>query len=304
MNTHLELFAKKLSENTQTSILTEFEDFEYMLSFGYFWEKENTLSYYQTHSHSARILHPLFLEENSQSDVCSIRYEVGTELGVAWLLAYALCNALRKSDTKSIKPDSLALSFFALLDEVDIGFLASESNLSEEELLGIGEWFINNQKQGYRFAYTLGYELSNHHQSAEILKILSALAHIFCLYAVQFAFIMPQLAHPIIPNQHTPLNSQSLPSLCDELPESNGNFIYLRESKNIDSSHLLSLEAPTLFAPSLNLQDSQIITLCFEDQELKACYKLCPNLKGTIALLYLPKSHTLGYPYKKVEVRV
>ena len=95
--------------------------------------------------------------------------------------------------------------------------------------------------------------------------------------------------------------------LCDELPESNGNFIYILPREFSQAGALPSLMLPALFAPALGLQNEQELTLCFEQTSLKARAQRHPSLKGTIALL-TPNpesglgSESLGYPYKKVEV--
>lgn len=289
-------FALALSNATQKPILNDFSPFQSLLSFGVFWQDSEVGAEAQANMQASELkgratfaLHPLFLPElESLRDSYALRYEVGTELGVAWLLAHALCHPLTTQD-------SILHDFSTLLDELDVGYLASESNLSEEELESLSKWFM--ARKSTPLAIVLGSELALHRESKEICKLLALLSLTLQAHKVEHSFILPELDERVLPSHAA---EPSLPLPCHELPESNGNFIYIIESTQADSTP--SLRAPALFAPSLRLQDSELITLSFESQHIKARYAPCPSLKGTIALLALPQARALGYPYKKVEV--
>lgn len=279
----MKAFAEMLSNISNKPIQTTFTNHKTLLSFGYLWEKIDTDSNFF-------ILHPLPLRQKSEQITHFARYEVGTEFGVAWLLAHTLLSTFSTNKLDS----SLTSQLNNMLDNLDVGFLSSESNLAEEELEKL-KTFLNPSS----FALVLDAELAQHPNAKDI-------AHIFGLLSklTDIQIIMPELTDSIQPSQS--LEAQL--SLCEQLPESNGNFIYImpeRSCANIDlplDSPLL--KAPPLFAPALKLQDKRQVTLCFDLERITTQCQYDSSLKGTIALLYLPNvsSLNLGYPYKKVEV--
>ena len=276
----MKAFAGILSNISNKPIQTNSTSHKTLLSFGYLWEKIDTDS-------KLFILHPLPLLENNEQITHFARYEVGTEFGVAWLLAHTLLSAFQPNGIDS----PLTSKLNDMLDKLDVGFLSSESNLAEEELEKL-KIFLNPSS----FALVLGSELARHPNAKDIAHILGLLSKL-----TNIEIIMPELIDSISPSQSVEANL----SPCEQLPESNGNFIYIMPKcdyvSTIDSP---LLKAPPLFAPAFKLQDKTSITLGFESQQILTQCQYDSSLKGTIALLYLPDvSHiNLGYPYKKVEV--
>ncbi|CAM3364652.1 hypothetical protein [Helicobacter labetoulli] len=291
----MKAFAQTLSNISNKPIQTTLTQHATLLSFGYLWEKIHIDSKLFS---QLFILHPLPLLDGLENDkqiAHFARYEVGTEFGVAWLLAHTLSSTFQANTA-----DSNIAQLDKLLNDLDVGFLASESNLAEEELDKL-KTFINPSS----FALVLGAELAQHPNAKDIAHILGLLSKI-----TNIEIIMPELADSIKPNQ----SLQAELSVCEQLPESNGNFIYIMPKRSVADIALDSpinsplLKTPPLFAKALKLQDKTSITLGFESQQILTQCQYDNSLKGTIALLYLPSQSikqqelNLGYPYKKVEV--
>lgn len=252
----------------------------YTISFGYFW----TYSSLNISQDSKKYLfHPLFAQESSHNEHC-FRYEVGTELGVAWLMIYFL---LDKDFFRQTQQSSEISRIKQILDNLDIGFLASESSLGEEELQILSEIPKNSM-----MTLILGEELAMHDDAMEIAHIIGTLAQY-----LNINIIIPTLDATITPNAFC---SNITLTPCESLPESNGNIIYIVPTK----TQPYILQAPLLFAPQNKLSDLQPITLKSHTQSFEACAKIDSRLKGTIGILYLPQEsyQQVGYPYQKVEV--
>lgn len=277
-------FAEILSNISNKPIQTTLAGYTTLLSFGYLWEKIDVDS-------KLFILHPIpllnGLDKNEQITHFA-RYEVGTEFGVTWLLVHTLLSAFQVSGADS----TLISQLNDMLDNLDVGFLASESNLAEEELEKL-KTFPNPSS----FALVLGAELAQHPDAKGIAHILGLLGRL-----TNIEIIMPELTNSIKPSQ----NLQAELSICEQLPESNGNFVYIMPKCSVTdiALDLPLLKAPPLFASTLKLQERRQVTLCFDSEHIIARCQYDNSLKGTIALLYLSNMSyaNLGYPYKKVEV--
>lgn len=167
------------------------------------------------------ILHPI-ADTRYDDSTLQIQYEIGTELGVATLLAKAI---LAKVVSGAILGFSGAKLDFATnvlkrFSSFDFGYISSESSLSEEELENIVQACEEAQKccifLGNAFAYHKDKELIY-----EVLGLLSKVASI-----------------QIITNDNTRENLDTkedftdlafldrLESSLEDLPESNGAFVY------------------------------------------------------------------------------
>ncbi len=102
-------------------------------------------------------MHPI--EDSSLQAIITqfIKYEVGSEEGVAALLAYTLLDA--QKPTKVVQ---------AYLDDLDIGNLSAESNIGEEELDALLHSF--DKKSG--FTLVVGADIYTHPKAENIAKIL------------------------------------------------------------------------------------------------------------------------------------
>ena len=266
----MKAFATLIEHISQKPIKRDFTPYDTLLSFGYFW---HTLPSCER----LFILHPLFVNENKTLQ--SLRYEVGTEFGVAWLLAHTLSHLLNVQTP-------LTQELQAKLQHIDVGYLSSESNLAEEELESITQYTKSIKKP---LGIVLGNELALHQNAQDIALICGILAR-----SSQIDVIMPELADSI----HSYAECEPHLQICEDLPESNGHFVYILPTHTPTNT----LKIPPLFAPMLGLKDKQHITLCFESQCIEAICERDNTKKGTIALLCLPTTNDIGYPYKKVEV--
>lgn len=126
--------------------------------------------------------------QNSQQ----INYEVGTEEGVALLLAHQLCTHPPKK-------------FQEIFEGIDLGYLSAESNVGEEELEEVYE-FVNQEP----FSIILTQDFLTHPKSANILAIFQELCQqegIECLFD---CFI---------------------PQVCTSLPEYNGSVVRISQGQ-------------------------------------------------------------------------
>lgn len=105
-------------------------------------------------------LHPI--EDNNISNIVTqfIKYEAGSEEGVAALLANALLNSHNVSDEMK-----------NFLNDLDIGNLSAESSIGEEEL----EYLVKSMDKKQRFTIVAGSDLYNHPRATQIAKILGAI---------------------------------------------------------------------------------------------------------------------------------
>ena len=247
----MKAFASLISKISQKPVKKDFANYDTLISFGYFWEDMPSCR-------QLFALHPLFMPENKS--IQCLRYEVGTEFGIAWLLAYSLSPLLNTTNT-----------------------FTQELKTELESIMK----YLNTLKKP--LALILGKELALHPHAQDIALICGILGA-----SDKINIIMPEYedSQDYATPQHISLE------LCEDLPESNGNFVYIMPS----SVTLNTLKIPPLFAPTLKLKDKQHITLNFESQHIEAICERDDTKKGTIALLYLSKIGDMGYPYKKVEV--
>lgn len=259
-------FLSLIAQNASVMPLNHFKREKYTraLSFGLFAPLASEIL-----QEDGIVLHPFFC------NVQNFRYEIGTEYGVSALL----CEAL-------LAQDLLAPEF----KNLDIGYLASESNISEEEI----EFLSHYADTGDFLAILLGRDLYLHPQSELIAHLLGFIAK-----KRKVVFYMQDLSKEFsanVPIQELLLDLNALESL----PENNGAFVYL----NTDSLEADKLYVPRSFSMMYKIQDGDKIDLCLEDLKvegakdtrLKIIFE--DNLKGTIALLGTPQ--LLGYPYKKI----
>lgn len=290
INTPLLHFAQILSNIANKPISKEISSHA-LLSFGYFWDNafcdDTHANNAQNKMHNVFILHPILHPIISEAHISQVRYEIGTEFGIAWLLAYGLLTHHNALDSE----------LQAKLETLDVGYLSSESNLAEEELEQIQNFFSQEGRKG--FGLVLGSELSTHKNATQIAHILG----IICKN-LDIDIFMPELNECIKPIE----NTQPELCVCEDLPESNGHFVYILPhsiASDYTSSHASMLYTPALFAPALKLKSDQNIQLAFENKHIQATCYTHSQLKGTIALLRLQPNtnyQALGYPYKKVEV--
>lgn len=169
------------------------------------------------------ILHPI-ADTRYDDSTLQIQYEIGTELGVATLLAKAiLAKAILGFSGEKL---DFATSVLKRFSSFDFGYISSESSLSEEELENI----VQSCEEAQKCYIFLGNAFACHKDKEliyEVLGLLSKVADI-PIIANNNALDMPDLAL-----------LDRLESSLEDLPESNGAFVYFTplslDSWNLDS---------------------------------------------------------------------
>ncbi len=122
-------------------------------------------------------MHPIEDATLQTSITQFIKYEVGSEEGVAALLAYAL-----------LKDKELAKEIEDILEDLDIGYLSAESNVGEEELESM--YSLIGSKT--TVSLIIGSDLYTHPKAGQIAKLIALLEqygglHILCVPPAQNA---------------------------------------------------------------------------------------------------------------------
>ena len=178
----------------------------------------------------ARVVYMHPLEDTSIQNIVTqfIKYEVGSEEGVAALLAYTLLQD--KDLTKTIKK---------FIDNLDIGYLSAESNVGEEELEVLAKTL--QKKSG--FSLVVGSDLYTHPRAKEIAKLLGLLE----LYTEFKVVLVPPTT-----------NALGVASIC----ELDSEVVSPSVGYNADADFVLSsLGDGQLDMPVLNQQEGTITTL-------------------------------------------
>jgi len=172
---------------------------------------------------------------NNHSKHKALQYETGTELGVAVLLLQYLygkdmlgSSHLESTAESTNNNKSNNNEIKRMLLDIDMGYVISESNISEEELEDITSAFSKAENP----AIYLGSSFLNHKDSAlikEILYILSSNINI-----------------TILPNILRPGNNLRTTEILDKLeslPEHNGAMIFISNQKYLTPLDLNNISA-------------------------------------------------------------
>jgi len=179
--------------------------------------------------HSARVAYMHPLEDLEMKNIVTqfIKYEAGSEEGVAALLVEML---LREVDV----PDTVK----AFMADLDIGNLSAESNVGEEELEMLRKSLI--KKSG--FSLVVGSDLYAHPRAAQIAKILALLEK----YADFNVVCVPPAG-----------NAMGVALICDLDDEATGKTV----GYNVAADFTLSaLGDGDLDMPALNQQEGTLTT--------------------------------------------
>ena len=157
-----------------------------------------------------------------------IKYEVGSEEGVAALLAATL-----------LQDTELPTALKTLLDELDIGNLSAESNVGEEELdaLALSLWKKKN------FTLIVGADLYDHPEAENIARLIAAIEK----YSSFDVMIVPPAT-----------NARGVAELCTLSPEVSGYTV----GYNAPGDFTLSaLGEGDLDMPAMNQQEGTLTTV-------------------------------------------
>lgn len=212
------------------------------------------------------LLHPLNF--NPYSNLSHFLYEVGCEEAVVALLVNALCPLCSQ--------DSRLQSF---IQSLDIGNLASECNLSEEELEEITQSFSKRKS-----LIILGKDLNTHQRAKNIGGILALLSQ--SLQEIEIVFL------DSTPKEVEICQAQKIESI-EDLESYDGLVVYLQYKSLMEPV----LEVSEQFSQASKTQKDIRIKVQFSQSEIEIEAKLQNNreLKGMVGILWIPKT----FPAKK-----
>lgn len=249
----LEKFIDKL-DNAKSLDKAFLDSYDFIITFG-FYAKSLDKDF-----KSNVCLHPFL---HTATDFY-IRYEVGSEEGVAALLLYETTKEIDSTFNKGL----------------DYGYLSAESNISSEELLEL----ISLVKNAKSPMLLVGSDIYSHKQANNILNILSYLP--FEVYIASYDNTkIYRLKH-----------SDSRLDFAIEIGEYNGCIIYLNHFSN-NNTLIISNE----FAKAWGLQNDIKVEVSFEHYKLDCTCKLDSTFGGVIGILNANISNT--YPYKKIALK-
>ncbi|WRF05400.1 hypothetical protein KVE59_06450 [Helicobacter pylori] len=221
------------------------------------------------------LLRPLQDTRDLQENCLFASYEINTE---AAILALILRGILEK--TSRLKGH--------VLEKVDVGYLSSEANMSEEELQDLIALIIKAKKRvlvlnreitkhaDSAFLYTLLSELQNYLEILHIPCNNSSATAAFYDFKDQEWLLETALKESILPFESELKNLESL----EQISEANGSFVYVSYK---------SLKTPKLsfskqFKIANRIQHSKA-KFQISNQTLECELEESPHLKGLIAIL-------------------
>ncbi len=264
--------------------LTAIKDSDAIIVFGTRINDDNPMVKYHISMaskwHRARVayLHPI--EDASMAKIITqfIKYEVGSEEGVAALLVDALLSNLELSD--EVKE---------FLDSLDIGNLSAESNVGEEELEKLAASFEKKSRR----SLIVGADLYGHPRAMEIAKLLA----LFEKYG-EFNVIL-------VPPATNALGISLICDLDDEDTEEQSVGYNIKGGFTLGSQGEVDLDMP-----ALNQQEGTLTTI---DKRVVATHVALPfggyTLNDIANALGLEAEYTIDYTkelpkkggYKAVE---
>ena len=215
--------------------------------------------------HSARVayMHPMEDREIQNIVTQFIKYEAGSEEGVAALLADTL-----------LKEVELPKAIRAFMDDLDIGYLSAESNIGEEELEALERSLIKR----IGFSLVVGADLYGHPRAEQIAKLLALLEQ----YADFNVICVPPAG-----------NAMGISLICDLDDEAEGSTV----GYNVPADFTLSaLGNADLDMPAMNQQEGTLTTVDKRVVPMNAALSYDGYVLNDIAnVLGLNKRYTIDY---------
>jgi len=215
--------------------------------------------------HQARVayLHPLEDREIQNIVTQFIKYEVGSEEGVAALLANTL-----------LQETELPKAIRSFLDDLDIGYLSAETNVGEEELESLEKSL--RKKSG--FSLVVGSDLYAHPRAEQIAKLVALLE----AYAGFNVVCIPPAG-----------NAMGISLLCELDESAEGKTV----GYNIPGDFILSaLGDGDLDMPAMNQQEGTLTTVDKRVVPMNAALPYGGYVLNDIAnALGLHAEYTIGY---------
>lgn len=219
------------------------------------------------------ILHPI---ADTRYEIEQIQYEIGTELGIMILLANAFLSREVKTN-KDLDSDKIKSIKHILekLSSFDFGHIFSESSLSEEE--------VDRIVSGFEIATNryilLGRAFAYHSDKESIYKILGLLSKIPNTH-----IIAHKKCEIIDLNECLDSNFwANIESKLENLPESNGAFVYFAPQKRVKSKNP-TLESTKQFLALAKCKNGDTITLKNHSITIACQILEAPYLRGVVGI--------------------
>jgi len=253
---------------------------EVVISFGVWFQDESTESIpsvqkvLEEKKHKFVYMHPIEDVTLQTSITQFIKYEVGSEEGVAALLADTLLN-----------DKELPEEIEAFLEDLDIGYLSAESNVGEEELEAMHSLIGDNTT----VSLIIGSDLYTHPKAGQIAKLIALLEqyaglHILCVPPAKNALGVALVCDL----DEREEGRSALYESCKEGTYVNSDrCVYVNENMHTSSvdglsslAHTLGLNAKTLTDYSNQLPQAKGFQILSEDDLKKPClYRIIPQEK-------------------------
>ncbi len=198
-------------------------------------------------------LHPI--EADLDNIVKFIKYEAGSEEGVALLMLNAFCSDIENSELKEF------------IEELDIGYLSAESSVSEEELEEVKE-MIDSAKA---VTLVVADDIYTHESVVNIAAILATISKYTKLNVVALK--------PKFPTEYDTKILEAKITEPDYLPSYDGAVVY-----SILGDDDCALKGSKQFALAAKIRDGQEVRFEVNGVEFKRHFELDNHLKGTIAI--------------------
>ncbi len=218
-------------------------------------------------------MHPIEANLSEQSKF--IKYEAGSEEGVALLLLEAFL--------KDLDIDSLN----SFIEDLDVGYLSAESSLSEEEL----EEIVALVKRADEAVIIVADDIYTHEA---VVNIALALATLTKYSNLKVAALKPKF--PVSKATSNSLEAEL--SEPEELPSYDGVVVY-----NVKGDNLDALLGSKQFAVAAKVKDGEVVNFKIGDIEFEKSFKLDDTLKGTIAVNRVSNLDILSsYRFKRIKI--
>lgn len=225
------------------------------------------------------ILHPI-ADARYDDKTTQIQYEIGTELGVATLLLNAVLE--NKAFNNNATNARFLKQILDRLSSFDFGNICSESAFSQEEIHTVISGFFSAQNRyillGRAFAY--------HKDKKLISKILGLLSKYTSTNIINENENIKVLDLDFL---------DEIESKLENLPESNGAFVYLspQDVSNIDL--IPTLEATKQFIALSKCKNGEVISLKKPPISLACKVAQSPYLRGIVGII--PSASIDCYPF-------
>jgi len=217
-------------------------------------------------------MHPI--EVDLDNIVKFIKYEAGSEEGVALLMLNAFCNEIDNDELRSF------------IDELDVGYLSAESSVSEEEL----EEAKNIIDAASRATIVVADDIYTHESVENIAAILATISKYSKLNVVALK--------PKFPTEYDTEILKVKITEPEYLPSYDGAVVY-----SVLGDEDCALKGSKQFALAAKVRDGQVVNFEVNGVEFNKKFELDSHLKGTIAINPTSNLKVLSsYRFQRIKI--